>query len=62
MIRTQQPPPDLTATTTEAHVRAVAKECGLTLIPAGGFLYAVRKTPLFAQPLIYVARCEVRRG
>ena len=62
MIRAPKSAPDLTATTSEAHVRAVAKRHDLALIPAGGFLYAVRKTPLFAQPLIYVARCEVRRG
>lgn len=56
MIRTNQPPPDLTATTTEAHVRAVAKECGLPVVPAGGFLFCVRRVPLIGSPIIYKAR------
>ena len=56
MIRTQQPPPDLTATTTEAHVRAVAKECGLPVVPAGEWLYCVRRLPVLGQPIIYKAR------
>lgn len=56
MIRHTQPPPDLTATTTEAHVRAVAKECGLPVVPAGGFLFCVRRVPVLGQPVIYQAR------
>jgi hypothetical protein len=62
MIRTPHTAPDLTATTTEAHVRAVAKECGLPVVPAGGFLFCVRRVPVLGQPIIYVARCEVRHG
>ena len=62
MIRTQQPPPDLTATTTEAHVRAVAKDEGVEPIVAGGWLFAIRKVPVLGQPIVYRARCEVRRG
>lgn len=56
MIRAPKSAPDLTTTTTEAHVRAVAKECGLPVVPAGEWLYCVRRIPLIGSPIIYKAR------
>jgi hypothetical protein len=46
-------------TTSEAHVRAVARKIGAEPVEAGPYLYAVRKVPLFRQPLIYRCRVEV---
>lgn len=49
--------PALMVTTSRAHVEAVAKRHDLPVIPAGPYLYAVRKVPLLGRPIIY--RCSV---
>jgi hypothetical protein len=43
-------------TTSEAHVRAVARRIGVEPVEAGPYLYTVRKLPLFRQPIVYAAR------
>lgn len=58
MIRDPRPA-DLALTTTRAHVETVAATEGLDLIPAGEWLYAVRKVPLLGQPIIMRCRVEV---
>ena len=59
MIRSPHPAPH-EVTTSEAHVRAVAAKVGADAVPAGAYLYAVRKVPLLRQPLVYAARIEVQ--
>ena len=56
MILHSQPPAP-TLTTTRAHVETVAATEGLELIPAGEWLYTIRKLPLLGQPIIM--RCRV---
>jgi hypothetical protein len=46
-------------TTSEAHVRAVARRIGVEPVEAGPYLYCVRRVPLFGAPLIYRCRVEV---
>jgi hypothetical protein len=49
-------PAEKVVTTSEAHVRSVARRQGTEPIPAGPYLYCVRRTPLLSQPLVYRAR------
>lgn len=55
MIRDAQPT-DLECTTTEDHVRTVAEEIGVEPIPAGEWLFCIRRVPLLGAPIIYRAR------
>lgn len=56
MIAAERPAPDQVCTTSRAHVEAVAKRHDLKVIPAGEYLYAVRRVPLLGRPIIYRAR------
>lgn len=55
MIPHSQPPAGHPVTTSEAHVRAVARKHGTEPVTAGGYLYAIRSVPLLGRPLVYRA-------
>jgi hypothetical protein len=57
MIRTQQRRRlEHLVTTSRAHVQAVAKRHDLRIVPAGPYLYCVRRVPLLGAPIIYRAQ------
>lgn len=56
MIATELRDPTQVVTTSRAHVEAVAGRHDLQLVPAGDYLYTVRRVPLLGQPIIYRAR------